>query len=130
LSPGKKSDRGKVFQVLVIGNDVYGSSGAFEIVSPYSEGFEDGQEFLVVGVVVQFRDSEGPGVESHRVDLSILRNGGKNCGNSVIRCIGFNDKRSVGVESGKDWSGCECFFERIEGFTAFVIEVPRSGFAS
>jgi hypothetical protein len=114
----------------VVSDDVYGSSGTFEIVSPYSKGFEDGQEFLVMGVVVQFRDSEGPGVESHGVDLSILRNGGKDCGNGVIGCIGFNDKRSVGVESGKDRSGCECFFERIEGFTACVIEVPRSGFAS
>jgi hypothetical protein len=40
-------------------------------------------------------------VESHGVDLSILQNGGKNCGNGIIGCISFNDKGSIGVESGK-----------------------------
>ena len=129
MSPGEKSDCGEILQILVVSNDVYGSSRTFEIMLPYSEGFEDGQKFFVMGVVVQFRDSKGVGMEGHWVDLTILQNYGKNCCDSIIGSVSFNNKQSVGNETGKDWSSRESFFKGIEGFTACIVEIPKSRFA-
>jgi len=43
----------KVFQVLVISNNLYWKSGTVQIVAPDAESFKDGEEFLVVNIVVE-----------------------------------------------------------------------------
>jgi hypothetical protein len=72
-------DCGEALQVLVVCHHINWRSGAFEVMSPDLECLKDGQEFFVVGVIVQFRDTEGSGMESNRVNLSIQRNSGKAC---------------------------------------------------
>ena len=47
----------------MIRDDINRSRSSFEVVSPNFEGFENGQEFLVVYIIVQLRRVEGPGVE-------------------------------------------------------------------
>ena len=58
LSTVEKFGGGKIFKVLVVCYDVNDGSGTFEIVSPDLEHFEDGVEFLVVDVVVEFSGVE------------------------------------------------------------------------
>jgi len=56
----------------VIGNDVYRKGGTVQIVAPDAESFKDGEEFLVVNIVVELRGIEGAGVEGDWVDFSVL----------------------------------------------------------
>jgi hypothetical protein len=58
LATGKELCRCEIFQVLVVGNDVDRRCCTFEIMSPYFEGFNDGEEFLVVDIVVEFRSEK------------------------------------------------------------------------
>jgi len=43
---------GKIFEVHVVRDDVNWSWSSFGIMSPKFEGFENGQEFLVMNIVV------------------------------------------------------------------------------
>lgn len=42
LTAGKKFGRSKVFQILVVGDDVNRSAGTFQIMAPDAEGFMNG----------------------------------------------------------------------------------------
>jgi len=41
-------------------------------VAPDVEGFEDGEEFLVMNIVVEFSQVEGARVEGDQMDFSVL----------------------------------------------------------
>ena len=41
-------------------------------MAPDGEGFEDGEEFLVMNIVVEFGRVEGVRVEGDRMDFSVL----------------------------------------------------------
>ena len=43
-----------------------------EVMAPYAERLKDGEKFLVVDVVIELRRIEGVGVESNRVNFTIL----------------------------------------------------------
>jgi hypothetical protein len=55
LSPGKEFSRSKVLQVLVVRDDINWFSRTLKVVSPGTESFKDGEEFLVMGVVIELR---------------------------------------------------------------------------
>ena len=55
----------------MVGNHIHRSSAAFEVLAPMLEGLEDGQEFLVMGIVVEFRGIEGAGVESDWMKFAV-----------------------------------------------------------
>ena len=57
---GQDLGAGEVLQVLVVGDHINWRGGALEVVSPVFEGLEDGQELLVMGVIVQLRGGQGP----------------------------------------------------------------------
>jgi hypothetical protein len=72
LSAGEHLDCGEILQILMICHHVNWRSRAFEIMSPDSECFKDGQEFFVVGVVVQFGDAQGSGMECNGMNMSVV----------------------------------------------------------
>ena len=57
----------------MIRDDVNRRGGAVQIVSPDAEGFEDGVEFLVMYIIVEFGRVEGTGVECDGMNLTILK---------------------------------------------------------
>ena len=50
-----------VLKVLVIGEDFKGLREAFEVVSPGFKGTDDGEEFLVIDLVILFGWGQGVG---------------------------------------------------------------------
>ena len=46
---------------------------SLEVVTPYLKSFENGKQFLVVDIVVEFGQCEGAGMESNRVDFIVHR---------------------------------------------------------
>ena len=77
LPPCQDFGSGKVFEVLVVCDDVDWGQSFLKVVAPGLECFKDGQEFLVVYIVVQFRGGESLRVESYGVDLVVRRVDGK-----------------------------------------------------
>jgi len=86
----------------VVGDDVNRRGGAFEVMAPVLECLEDGNEFLIMGVIVQLRSGQDLGVESDRTDLSVCTGNRQDASDSVVRGIRFHDDRGVRNEVGKD----------------------------
>ena len=57
LTAGQDLRAGEVLQVLVIGDHIDRRGRALEVMLPVLEGLEDGQQLLVMGIVVQLRGS-------------------------------------------------------------------------
>ena len=51
---------GEIHQILVVSDHINRGSGAFKIMSPVLEGLEDGQQLLVMGVIVQLWSGHSP----------------------------------------------------------------------
>ena len=57
---GQDLGAGEVLQVLVVGDHVNRKGGALKVMSPVLEGLEDGQQLLVMGIIVQLWGRQSP----------------------------------------------------------------------
>ena len=57
---GQDLGAGEILQVLVVGDHIDQRGGTLEVVSPVLEGLEDGQQLLVMGIIVQLRGGQSP----------------------------------------------------------------------
>ena len=58
LTAGQDLGTGEVLQVLVVGNHIDWRGGALKVMSPVLESLEDGQQLLVMGIIVQLRGGQ------------------------------------------------------------------------
>ena len=100
------------------------SGGTFKVVSPDTESLEDSQEFLVMGVVIEFRGGKCAGVKSHRVDFAGILFNRENSSQCVVGSVSLNNERSVGYPMSKDRGGCESGFESFKGFSSCIGKIP------
>ena len=78
LPPSQELGGCKVLQVLVVGDDVNRSCGAFKIVAPGPKSLVDSEELLVMGVVVELQSGQSPGIVGDRPDLLVRTTNGEN----------------------------------------------------
>ena len=123
---GKDLGCGKVFQVLIICDHVDWSTGTFEEVSPDMESLKDCKQFFVMGVIIEFRGTEGAGIESHGVDFTGIGLDGKDGTQSIIGGIGFYNDRFIGDPMGQDRCRGESRFQGLEGFLGGISKVPQN----
>ena len=103
---------GKILKVLVISDNINWSWRSFKAMLPNFKSFEDGQEFLVVYIVVQLHGVENPGVESNWMYLVVgWRYYGQDCCKSVIRGVSFDNEWGIRNPMHEDRSSHEGFFE-------------------
>ena len=107
LTAGQDLGAGEILQVLVVGDHIDQRGGTLEVVSPVLEGLEDGQELLVMGIIVQLRGGQSLQIVSDGSELRISTNNGQNAGDSIVRGISLDHKRSVGNPMSENWSGSE-----------------------
>src|ERR1700679_3445866 len=79
-----------------------------------------------MGVVVQFRSTEGARVERHGANLAGVCLNRQNGPQGVVGGVGFHDDWSVGDPVGEDGGGDEGRLQPIEGFSGVVREIPRN----
>ena len=77
----------------MIRNDLDRNLRAFKIMSPLMKGIEDSKEFFVVRIVVKFGTNKGSGMESDGMNISVGEDDGKDCCQSVVGSISFNNER-------------------------------------
>ena len=107
LTAGQDLGAGEVLQVLVVGDHVDQRGGALEVTSPVLEGLKDGQQLLVMGIIVQFRGRQSPRIVSDGSELRIGTDNGQNASDSIVRGVGLDLKRSIRNPMSEDWSGSE-----------------------
>jgi hypothetical protein len=59
----------EVLKVLMVRDDVNRLGRALKVVSPGPESFIDSEKFLIMGIVIEFRSGQRPGVERNRTKL-------------------------------------------------------------
>ena len=92
----------KVLKVLVIGEHEYDMSRAFQVVTPLSEGLEDGEQLFVVDLIVELCRLHAVGVECDWVDVAIV--GGDlrdDHSDRIVRSISFNNNGIIRLECAK-----------------------------
>ena len=118
----------KVFQVLVVGDNINQSCGAFKIMAPGPKSLVDSKELLVKGVVVELWSGQSPGIVGYRPDLLIRTMNGENASDGIVGGICLCNDRGVQNLIGEDRSGGEDVFEVLEGRATGVTEVPGNTF--
>ena len=68
----------------MVGDNVDAMLGTLEVMAPDFEAFEDGQEFLVMGIIIPLGVCEGTGMETYRMDLAIRGKGGNNTCKGIV----------------------------------------------
>ena len=126
LPPGQYLGSRKILKVLIICNNVDGICRTFQIVPPNLESFEDGKQFLVICVVVQLCHSKSVRVKDNWVNFIIFVNNGEDCSESIVSGISFHDELSIKNLMSEDWSGDECFFERVESISTGGVKLSRN----
>ena len=61
----------------MIGYDVNGGAGPFEVVTQMFEGIVDGRKFFIVYIVISFGVFESPGVECNWVVVTVRGSDGQ-----------------------------------------------------
>ena len=61
----------------MIGYDINGGAGPFEVVTPMFEGVVDGCKFFIVYIVISFGVFESPGVECDWVVVAVRGSDGQ-----------------------------------------------------
>ena len=95
LMAGQDHGAGEVLQVLVVGDHVDQRGGALKVMSPVLEGLEDGQQLLVMGIIVQLRGRQSPRIASNGSELGIGADNGQNAGDSIVRGVSLDHKWSI-----------------------------------
>ena len=109
---------------------LYWSQRSLKVVSPNLKGFENGKQFLVVNIVVEFGWGEGVGVEGNGVDFIVhQRNHREDGSEGVVWCIHFNDEQRVQDPVCQYQHSGEGLLQHVESGAAFVGEIPRRAFA-
>ena len=66
----------KILKVFMIHNNIDGIGWTFQIVLPNLENFKDGEQFLIMYVVIQLYCSKSVGVKSNQINFIIFINNG------------------------------------------------------
>ena len=81
-------------------------------MSPQVKSLEDGEELLIMCVIVQLGHSEHTQIEGDRANLAIGADIRQYTCDRVVRSVSFDNDWRVGV--CEDWCGCECFLKQVE----------------
>jgi len=66
----------KILKVFIIHNNINEIGQTFQMVSSNLENFKDGEQFLIMYVVIQLHYSESAGVKSNQMNFIIFINNG------------------------------------------------------
>ena len=87
---GQDLGAGDVFQVLVVDDHINWRGRALKVVVPVLEGLKDGQQLLVMGIIVQLRGRQSPRIVSNGLEFGISTDNGQNAGDGIVQGIGLD----------------------------------------
>ena len=99
--------------------------GTFKVMAPDLEAFEDGEEFLVMSIVIPLGVREGMGMETYRMDLAIRGKRRNDTCKGVVQGVGLDKEWSIGGPMHENRSLGKSLLEGVERGVGLGIPVPR-----
>ena len=118
----------KVFQVLVVSDNINHSWGAFKTVVPGPERLVNNNELFIVGVIIELWNGQGLGVVDNRPDLLIRTMNRENASYSTIRGVSLHNNWSIQNPMSEDRSGDESILQVLKERVTRVTKVSRETF--
>jgi hypothetical protein len=112
----------------MVRDNVDGSARAFKVVTPMAEHLVDSQQFLIMGVIVEFRGCQCSGVERNGAEFLIRTTDGEDSRDGIVRSVGLDSNGTVRNPMSKDGCCGKGFLEFIEGGATGVVEGPWERF--
>ena len=122
---GEQADHREVLKVLVVSNYVDHSFRTFEIMPPSSKHLEYGEEFLVVCVIIEFRNAQGVRMESNGVDFTIGGNCREDRSDGIVGGVSFDYEWHSRDEVQEDQSRRECRFQGVKSELTIIRPMPQ-----
>ncbi|KIJ19509.1 hypothetical protein PAXINDRAFT_69045, partial [Paxillus involutus ATCC 200175] len=129
LPAGQDFRSRKIFKIFMVHDDVDRSARAFKVVTPMAEHLVDSQQFLIMGVIVEFRGCQGSGVEHNGTEFLIRTTDGEDSCDGIVQSIGLDSNGTVRNPMSKDGCCGKGFLEFIESRTTGVVKGPGSVFS-
>jgi hypothetical protein len=126
LSPGKNLRFRKVFEVLMVRNDVDAQRRTFEVVAPVDEHIVNRKKLLVVDVVVEFRRVKRAGAEGDRMDFPVVSVDREYGRDRVVGSVRLDGDLTVRNPMVKDRRFAEGILKLSESRLARVAPDPRN----
>ena len=114
LAAGQELHCGEILQILVVSDNIHRSGRAFQIVTPGAESLVDGEELLIMGIIVEFWHCQRPRAECDQMDLTILTMDGDDTRNGVVRGVSLHNNGMIWQPMSQDGGGSEGVFEASE----------------
>ena len=105
LPAGKELQGGEIFKILVIGHDIDGRGRALKIVMPVLECLKDGEQLLIMGIIVELQQGKRTGVEGDQTEFTIGATNGEDTSNGIVQSVSLHNQWSIRNPMGKD-RGC------------------------
>ena len=84
LTAGQDLGAGEVLHVFVVSDHINRRGGALEVMLPVLEGLKDGQQLLIMGVIVQLRGRQSPRIVRYSSELRVGANNGQNASDGIV----------------------------------------------
>jgi len=113
----------------MVGDNINVVLRTFKVMVPDLEALEDGQEFLVMGIVIPLGVCEDMGVETYRMDLAIRGKGRNNTCKGIVQGVSLNKEWSIRGPMRENQSLGKSLLKGAECGVSLGIPVPRYVFA-
>ncbi len=97
-----------MLEISMVGDDVKLFSRALKFWAPFLEGFNDGEEFLVIDFIITFLWCMLGGKEGDGPEGAIFIILGEYAAGSPVGGVSFNNSFALGVKVREDGSVSEC----------------------
>src|SRR3981081_778470 len=104
----------------MVSNDIDRRPGAIKIMAPNAERLKDGEELLVMDIIIELCRVKRTRVESDGMNFTVLQLNGENSRKGIIRSVSLNNDRAVGYPMSKNRSRGESGFKRFKS-GAFLV---------
>ena len=109
----------------MIGHDIKEGGRALEIMLPVLEHLKDGEQLLIMGIIVELQQGECAGVEGDQAEFVIGAADGEDASSGIVRCVGLHNQQSIRNPMGKDRSCSKGILETEEGEVTLWSKLPR-----
>ena len=116
----------EILQILVIGENLDGVFRSFQVMAPCLERTNDGQEFLVLDVVIPFHVVERLREVRDRVPLTVFAFLAEDSTGGEVRGVALDSERFFVVRHEKNWRRSKRSFESLERELTILRPAPGS----
>ena len=114
LMAGQDLGAGEILQILVVSDHIHQRGRALKVVSPVLKGLKDGQQLLIMSVIIQLRGGQSPRIVGYWSELGIGADDRQNASNGIVQGISLDISRALGTQGVRIGAEVKAFFRRLK----------------